>query len=119
VVAYGPTDLYPVPVADVEPRLYETLYVVTSPLGIPQTGSEGVLYSKNRILSMGSTKRWAFTGFILPGSSGGTITNVQGELVCVAEAIVANTVLPLVPELAYCVGLKDITTFLVGYKLGG
>ncbi len=107
----------PLNIAAEEPSIYDRLYVVTSPLGIPYTGSEAILYSKTRRLTDSEIFRYAFTGFILPGSSGGTITNAEGELVCVAEAIVANTVLPLVPELGFCVSLKDIKGFVAQYEL--
>lgn len=119
LVSYGDLDASIVRVAPEEPRLYDRLYVLSSPLGIQRTGSEGILYSKDEDLSEGYNGRWAFTGFILPGSSGGTVTNAEGDLVCVAEAIKANSVgLRLIPELAYCVGLKDIRTFTTGYMLG-
>jgi S1-C subfamily serine protease len=103
-----------------EPHLYDRLYAVTSPLGIPNTGSEGILYDKNTSFGPAENGRWAFTGFILPGSSGGTITNAEGELVCVAEAIRRGPppFLSLVPELAFCVGLKDIKDFTREYRLG-
>ncbi len=112
----GDLGIKPMRVAMFEPNLYETLYVMSSPLGIPQTGSEGVLYSKNRSLGE-PTPRWAFTGFMLPGSSGGTITNIYGELVCVAEAIHTSEITGMVPELGYCVGLQDIKFFLSEYRL--
>jgi S1-C subfamily serine protease len=104
----------PLYVAQVEPAIYDTLYVVTSPLGIPRTASEAVLYSKTADVDE-PTRRWAFTGFMLPGSSGGPITNQLGEIVCVAEAVKMNR-LGMIPELGYCVGLKDIRTFLHEYK---
>ncbi len=118
LVTFGNLGLDVLPIATVEPAIYDRMYVVTSPLGIPKTGSEAILYSKARNLHETSTPRWAFTGFILPGSSGGTITNAAGELVCVAEAIVARSVLPLIPELGYCVGLEDIRWFVKSYDLG-
>lgn len=116
IVATGDLGLEVIQIATQEPDLYDRVYALTSPLGIPFTGSEGVLYSKDRL--MGDTAhRWAFTGFIMPGSSGGTVTDSFGKLVCVAEAVVVHNRL-IVPELAYCVGLGDIRKFLIGYRLG-
>lgn len=118
LVTFGSIGLDVLPIATEEPALYDPMYTLTSPLGIPQTGSEAILYSKTKKLRDMSTRRWGFTGFIMPGSSGGTMTNVRGELVCVAEAVVANQILPIVPELGYCVGLEDIRGFVKSYDLG-
>ena len=111
VVAFGDLGAVPIHVATDEPLMYQTLYAVTSPLGIPLVGSEGILYTK------APSGKWGFTGFIMPGSSGGTITDAHGNLVCVAEAVVSSHAFDIVPELGFCVGLARIKEYLKDYNL--
>jgi S1-C subfamily serine protease len=102
-------------VAFFEPELYEKLYTVANPLSIIKVASEGILYSKKE--SRPGVDLWGVQSFLFPGSSGGTITNAQGELVCVPQSIVATKQFGLVAQLDFCVGLKDIRDILRPFKL--
>lgn len=109
-------------VADREPDLFAEVLIVAAPGGYSGTAATGVISSKNEKTPLtGDREIWRVTGFgIAPGASGGTITNTQGELVCI-PAIAAVGVYPVFPQgfaplpymsIGFCLPLKDVRTFL-------
>ena len=104
-----PLPLPALPVARDEPDLYEEMYIVASPLGLFGTAAPAVLSSKTQRLQ--AAERWQFTGFILFGSSGGTLVNRRAELVGIPVVVATWQNLP-VPQLGFAVPLGSIRAFL-------
>ncbi len=95
------------PVAHAEPELYEPLFVLAAPMGLPGTAAPAVLSSKD----LPEPELWQITGLVFFGSSGGTVTNAAGELVAVPVRVAEWSGFP-VSQIGYCVGLPDIRAFL-------
>lgn len=102
------------PIAAHDPSLYETLFIVGNPLGMPKTATTGLLSAKNIDSENGNV--WLVSGgFVLYGISGGTITNSVGELVCVPQKVLVFHGTPL-PQIGFCVPLPTIKRFLKPYR---
>ena len=121
IFVYAPErHLQALPIATEESKLYESLYTLTSPVGVFGTASQSYLISKNTPLQLPNRESntvWTISsGFTLPGSSGGAIVNSLGQLECVLEAGIAPFGPPL-EELGFCIGLPEIRDFVKGYAL--
>ncbi len=109
----SPLDGPPLPIAKVAPRLYDPIYIVGNPMG-QSAASEGILADKNvQEEEYQGGILWRVTGgLILFGVSGGTGTNIRGELVCVPNMVFAIAGKTPIPQIAYCIPLQHITKFL-------
>jgi hypothetical protein len=76
-----PTWVQPVPVAAVDPAMFDMLWSLTYPMAMPLTAAEEILDGQGP-----RPGTWRVTGFALPGSSGGAMVDRRGVLVCVVEA---------------------------------
>ena len=99
------------PTAKHEPALYDRLIIVGSPMGMHRIVADGMLTSKG-VTSAGRLYR--IQGFIMFGLSGGTITNLRGELVGVPEIVAQYHGVP-VPQVGLAVPLPAIRKFLDPY----
>jgi hypothetical protein len=116
-------------IAAAEPARFSKVYVMGAPHGFQYSTSEGFLVDKQDYEGM-----WRISGaFMMGGLSGGTITDLHGDLICVPrrgvlliahlkkdsdngpEALGSLTI-PL-PQVGYCVPLQTIKAFLEGYTL--
>lgn len=116
------------PVAREAPQIADNLFVIANPKGFFRVLSPGFLVNKDL------EGLWQYWGFALPGSSGGSVIDVAGQLVCVANAGVVDVYPVFVgprmsPEalvgvtgvpsgfLSFCIPLSDIQEFLKGASL--
>lgn len=96
------------PVAASEPDLYEPVFMVAAPMGLPGTAAPGVLSAK---LEHGGATLWQLTGLTFFGSSGGTVANARSELVAVPVVIATWNGLPI-SQIGFAVPLGSIRSFL-------
>lgn len=116
LIVVGNLGLPPMKLALHEPDLFATLYAVASPLALRGTAAHELLTNKHVLFTARNRDVYQLTGFALPGSSGGTIANADGELVGVIEAIQA--VGPVAQSsIVFAIPLPEIEQFLMGYKL--
>lgn len=100
------------PIAKHEPALYDRLLIVGAPMGQPGIIADGMLTSKG--ITPRGKRLYRIQGFIMFGLSGGTITNLRGELVAVPE-IVATWHDQPIPQVGLAVPLPAIRKFLEPY----
>ena len=71
------------PISPTRPRLGERVVVLGSPLGLEQTVSDGMVSGIRRLPGLGDVVQ--ISAPISPGSSGGPVVNVKGEVLGVAR----------------------------------
>jgi S1-C subfamily serine protease len=76
----SPVKLDPVPIADVDPDIGDTVYVFGNPMGSKSILTKGVLSNKSYINEHG-VRMWQVDSKIMPGNSGGGVFNSSGELI--------------------------------------
>lgn len=85
IVAVGLTSGV-VSVASVDAKLYEQLFVVASPLGLPHSVSEGFLADQAE--TMDNARYWRLTGaFTTYGASGGAVFDYSGKVQGMVAAV--------------------------------
>lgn len=104
------------PLADVlaiatrDPKDYERLYAFGSPKNHPGTAADAIL--SNHLPHQGHVL-YQITSFVYPGSSGGILANLDGELVGVLRAIaVDENTDEKIPQIGYAVPLEAVQKFL-------
>lgn len=105
------TDASPLPLAKAEPKLYDRLVIVGSPMGQHRVVADGMLTGK---FDLPRGRVYRIQGFIMFGLSGGTITNLRGELVGVPE-IVAVYHGQVIPQVGLAMPLPVIRKFVEKY----
>lgn len=109
-----------VDVAKTPPELYSRVYMFGNPLGDQRLVSEAFISNLNEPNpELPQEHLYTLTGgYLLPGISGGSAVNQNGELVCVpsnGRTYGGN----FISNMGYCVSLKDIQAFLNKVKWDG
>ena len=104
-----PLCLPALPIAAVEPEIYETVIIVGAPMGLEGTAVPGLLTAKDKRLH--GMDLWEITGLTFFGSSGGTLANTRGELIGVPIVVAVWNSLPI-PQIGFAVPLSSIHDFL-------
>jgi len=111
--------LVPLPVATTPPALYDTVYVLGAPDGQDGSASEGMVTRLSYALEPDSDDGMAqrfyrvTNAFMMPGISGGTATNTNGELIGVPVRAPKNTT-----QQGLLVAWPDVVPFVRGYTDG-
>jgi len=109
------------PIASVEPELYDSLYVVSAPNRIMRQSAIERLNTKDERSyddeEYFKGTRWTVTGQVIPGMSGSAMTNAEGEIVCLTQAV-ATWGDEDITQVGYAVPLRFIRAFLKGVKAG-
>jgi len=107
--------LVPLPVATVPPALYDTVYVLGAPDGQDGSASEGMVTRLSYAMDDGNEQRFyrVTNAFMMPGISGGTATNTNGELIGVPVRAPKNTT-----QQGLLVAWPDVVPFIRGYTDG-
>ena len=94
-----------VKVAGVDAQLYDRLWLVASPDGMPHTVTSEIVSDL-----FDSPFSWRVTGYNQHGESGGAIVDDKGQLQCIAEAVWNDKELP--PFIGRCIKRPVIAGFL-------
>jgi S1-C subfamily serine protease len=108
------------PIASVEPDLYDDLYVVSAPNRIMRQSAVERLNTKDDASADSQYfrgVRWTVTGQVIPGMSGSAMTNAEGEIVCITQAV-ASWGDDEIMQMGYAVPLRFIRAFLKGVQAG-
>jgi S1-C subfamily serine protease len=97
------------PIAPRGPELYERVISVSSPLGFVHTAADGII--SNTGYASGDRTLYQVTSFTAFGSSGGTVANLDGELIGVPQLIIVRQG-NVYTSLGFLITLRDIRTFL-------
>jgi len=106
--------LVPLPVATTPPALYDTVYVLGAPDGQDGSASEGMVTRLSYAIDDGEHDEQRFyritNAFMMPGISGGTATNTNGELIGVPVRAPKNTT-----QQGLLVAWPDVVPFVKGF----
>ena len=101
--------LSPIDIAEEEPDFYEHLFVMGAPDGLWGTADRALLTSKDR--RNGDRDDYQYTGLAVPGMSGGTLANLEGELVGVISMVKTDSHLPIW-NIGFAVPLPIVKAFI-------
>jgi S1-C subfamily serine protease len=114
VLLYAKADLPALPIAAAPPSLYDTVYVLGAPDGESGSASEGMVTKLSFAIEDGEHAEQRFyrvtNAFMLPGISGGTATNTEGELIGVPVRAAKGT-----PQQGLLVAWPDVKEFTKEY----
>ncbi len=114
VVVIGDIGRPAAPIAELEPNLYEELYTVCCPLGIPRQSAIERLNTHDAHSGEREPSKYGITGMAIPGMSGGAIFNASGQIVAVVEAVAVYHDDVIMPAVGFAISLSDIKLFLKG-----